>query len=136
MPRFMMFITHSEDYRNYSIPQALHDEMGDFVKQNLESGVLIDTGGFQPTSKTTCVRLSHGKLAVTDGPYTEAKEVIGGYALVETRSKEEAIEVATTFMDIHRRHWPEFDGACEVRALDDEECAAPAAAAMSEDASA
>jgi hypothetical protein len=75
------------------------------------------------------------KLAVTDGPYTEAKEVIGGYALVETRSKEEAIEVATTFMDIHRRHWPEFDGACEVRGLDAEECATPADAAMSEDAS-
>jgi hypothetical protein len=130
----MMFITHSEDYRNHSIPQALHDEMGDFVNQNLKSGVLIDTGGFEPASKTTCVRLSRGKLAVTDGPYTEAKEVIGGYAIVETRSRKEAIEVATTFMDIHRRHWPEFEGACEVRPMDAEECAAPAAAAMSEDA--
>jgi len=84
MPRYMMFITHSEDYRNYPIPKALHDEMGHFANENLESGVLIDASGFEPTSAAKCVRLSRGKLTVTDGPFAEAKEVIGGYALVET----------------------------------------------------
>ena len=135
MPRYLMFITHSEDYRNDSVPQALHDEMGEFVTENLKRGVLIDTGGLQPTSKATRVRLSGGKLAVTDGPFTETKEVIGGYALVEVQSREEAIELATRFMDIHRRHWPEFEGACEVRPIEAEESTPPAAAAASEAAS-
>jgi len=135
MPRYMMFIRHREDYRNYPIPRALNDEMGEFVTANLKSGVLIDTGGFQPASRTTTVRLADRKLTVTDGPFTEAKEVIGGYALVDVPSRVEAIELATRFMDIHRRNWPEFEGACEVRPLDGEESAASASAAAADRAS-
>ena len=120
MPRYLMFITHPEEYRDLPIPQPLLDAMGEFVTENLKSGVLIDTAGLQPTSKATRVRLSRGKVTTTDGPFTESKEVIGGYALVEARSRKEAIEFATTFMEIHRIHWPEFEGACEVRPLDAE----------------
>jgi hypothetical protein len=65
------------------------------------------------------VNLSGGKLKVTDGPFTEAKEVVGGYALVEVKSKEEALEVARQFMELHRVHWPAFEGECEVRPLED-----------------
>lgn len=126
MPRYMMFITHSDDLRTDDIPRSLHEEMGEFVQENLKSGVLIDTGGLQPTSKAARVRLSRGKLTVTDGPFTEAKEVIGGYALIEARSRKEAIELATRFMDIHRKHWPEFEGSCEVRPLEAEPPAASA----------
>ena len=121
MPRYMMFITHSEDYRNEQVPQSLHDEMGAFVNENLKSGVLIDTNGLRPTSEGTRVRLSRGKVIVTDGPFTETKEVVGGYAIIEASSKQHAIELATRFMDIHRVHWPEFEGACEVRPIDGEE---------------
>lgn len=56
---------------------------------------------------------------MTDGPFTEAKEVVGGYALVEVKSKEEALEVARQFMELHRVHWPAFEGECEVRPLED-----------------
>ena len=56
---------------------------------------------------------------MTDGPFTEAKEVVGGYALIEVKSKEEAREVARPFMEIHLTHWPAFEGECEVRPLDD-----------------
>ena len=132
MARYMMFITHSEDYRNQQIPQSLHDEMGEFVNENLKSGVLIDTNGLRPTSEGTRVRLSRGKVIVTDGPFTEAKEVVGGYAIVEARSKQHAIELATRFMDIHRVHWPEFEGACEVRQIDGGEPADARSAAASE----
>jgi hypothetical protein len=58
-------------------------------------------------------------LKVTDGPFTEAKELVGGYALVEVKSREEALQVARQFMELHRRHWPEFEGECEVRPLED-----------------
>jgi hypothetical protein len=58
-------------------------------------------------------------LRVTDGPFTEAKEVIGGYALVEVKSRDEALTVARRFMELHQVHWPAFEGECEVRQLED-----------------
>jgi hypothetical protein len=109
--------------------------MGEFVNENLKSGVLIDTAGLQPTSKGTRVRLSRGRITVTDGPFTETKEVGGGYALLEASSNTEAIDLATKFMDIHRVNWPQFEGACEVRPLEAEESAAPASATASKAAS-
>ncbi len=135
MPRYMMLITHSEDLRSESVPPSLHDEMGEFVTENLRKGVLIDTNGLRPTSEGTRVRQSRRKLTVTDGPFTEAKEVVGGYALVEVGSKKDAVDLATRFMEIHLRHWPDFEGACEIRPIDGEESAAPASAAGSEVAS-
>jgi hypothetical protein len=59
-------------------------------------------------------------LKVTDGPFTEAKEIVGGYALFEMKSKEEALHMAQQFMELHRVHWPAFEGECEVRPLEDQ----------------
>lgn len=132
MPRYLMFITHREAYREHPIPQGLLDEMGEFVAENRKSGVLIDTGGLAPTSSSALVRLSRGKVSVTDGPFTETKEVIGGYAFVQVPSMRDAIELATRFMHIHRRHWPEFEGACEVRPVEVEPSPATAATGVSE----
>jgi hypothetical protein len=129
MPRYMMFIRHSEEHRNQRVPDGLYEAMGEFVNENRKSGVLIDTSGLQPTSEGARVRLSRGKLTITDGPFTETKEVVGGYALVEAKSRKEAMDLATKFMDIHRVHWPEFEGECEVRLLEADESAAPASAA-------
>lgn len=134
MPRYMMFIRHDEAYRNQPIPQALHEAMSEFVTANLKSGVLIDTAGLQPTSRTTTVRLARRALSVTDGPFAEAKEVIGGYALIEASSRKEAIELATAFMEIHARNWPQFEGACEVRPLDGAESASTASGTAAEGA--
>jgi hypothetical protein len=132
MPRYMMFITHSDDLRVESVPQSLHEEMGAFVSENLRKGVLIDTNGLRPTSEATRVRQSRRRLTITDGPFTEAKEVVGGYALIDVGSKQEAIDLATRFMEIHLRHWPEFEGACEVRPLDGQESSAPASTPASD----
>ena len=65
------------------------------------------------------VRSRGGKLKVTDGPFSESKEIVGGYALVDVSSKEEALNVAREFMELHRVHWPSFDGECEARPLED-----------------
>ena len=116
--RYMMFIVHPEDYRDQKIPQGLMDAMGKFVQEGFANKTLIDTAGLQATDKGARVRLSKGKLKVTDGPFTETKEIIGGYALVEVKSHQEAMEIATRFMDLHRVHWPEFEGMCEVRPLE------------------
>jgi hypothetical protein len=125
MPRYLVLIRHSEDYRNQPMPQALLDEMGEFINENLKTGVLIDTAGLQPSSETATVCLSRRKVSVVDGPFTEAKEVIGGYALINARSRKEAIELATAFVDIHRRNWPDFECACEVRPIEGDESASP-----------
>ena len=117
--KFLMMIKHAESDRSQPIPQALMDAMGEFVGEGFKSGVLKDTAGLKPTSEGFRVRLSKGQLKVSDGPFTEAKEVIGGYALVELPSKEEALKVARQFMDLHRVHWPEFEGESEVRPLED-----------------
>ena len=117
--KYLMFIKHSESYRGQPIPQGLMDAMGVFVNEGFRSGVLKDTAGLKGTADGFRVRLSGGKLNVTDGPFTEAKDVIGGYALVEVESKEEARKVAHQFMELHRVHWPAFDGECEVRPLEE-----------------
>ena len=117
--KYLMLIKSSERYRGDAIPQALLDAMGKFVDEGFKSGVLKDTAGLKATSEGFRVRSSAGKLHLTDGPFTEAKEVIGGFAMVDVESKEKAREVARQFMELHRVHWPAFDGECEVRPLED-----------------
>ena len=117
--KYLTFIRHSESYRESGPPPALLEAMGKFIEKSLKDGVLVDTGGLMPTEKGARVRLSKGKITVTDGPFTESKEVIGGWAILNCSSKEEAIRVATEFMELHHKHWPEFEGESEVRAMFD-----------------
>jgi hypothetical protein len=114
-----MLIKHSESNRNEAIPQALMDAMGEFVGESMKSGVLKDTAGLKPMAQGFRIRSSKNRLKVTDGPFTETKEVVGGYALVEVASREEAMKLAQQFMELHRVHWPEFECECEVRPLED-----------------
>ena len=117
--KFLMLIKHAESYRNDPVPQGLMDAMGEFVTANLKSGVLLDTAGLKPTADGFRVRLARGAIGVTDGPFPETKEIIGGYALVEAASRGQALEIARQFMELHRIHWPTFEGECEVRPLED-----------------
>jgi hypothetical protein len=117
--RYLMLIKHTEDYRKLTVPPGLDEAMGEFVGAGFKSGVIIDTAGLKPTADGSRVQLRGHKITVTDGPFTETKEIIGGYALMEMKSRAEALEYATKFMDLHRQHWPEFEGECEVRQLED-----------------
>ena len=94
-------------------------EMGRFIEEMAKSGVLLGTDGLQPSSKGARVRRSGGKLTVIDGPFTEAKELIVGYAIVQAKSKAEAIELAKRFLNVAG------DGESEIRQMHD----APAFAA-------
>jgi hypothetical protein len=117
--KHLMLIKHTESYRNEAIPQALMDAMGEFVAEGFKSGMLKDTAGLKPTAEGFRVRTGGNRLTVSDGPFTETKEVVGGYALVDVASREEALEVARQFMELHRVHWSAFEGECEVRPLED-----------------
>ncbi|HUQ18924.1 MAG TPA: YciI family protein [Gemmatimonadaceae bacterium] len=116
--KFLMLIKHAESLRSLPMPAGFNESVGPFVTEAFRTGVLKDTAGLKPTSEGVRIRSSGGKLRVTDGPFTEAKEIIGGYAMVEVNSKDEALEFARNFMDLHREHWPEFEGECEVRELE------------------
>jgi len=117
--KYLTFIRHAESYRNAGPPPALMEAMGKFVGKALQDGTLIDTGGLLPSKDGVRVRLAKGRITVTDGPFTETKEVIGGWAILETDSRAEAVRIATEFMELHRKHWPEFEGESELRPMFD-----------------
>jgi len=95
------------------------EAMGKFVQKSTQDGILVDTGGLLPTAGGARVRLARGKITVTDGPFTESKEVVGGWAILNVASKAEAVRIATEFMELHRKYWPGFEGESEVRATFD-----------------
>jgi hypothetical protein len=93
------------------------EAMGKFVQRSRQDGSLVDTGGLLPSKDGFRVRLAKGTISVTDGPFTESKEVIGGWAILKADTKEEVLRIAREFMELHRKHWPEFDGESEVRPM-------------------
>ena len=117
--KYLTFIRHPESHRESAPPAALMEAMGKFVEKSIKDGILVDTGGLLPSKDGARVRLADGKITVTDGPFTESKEVIGGWAILKTESKAEAVRIATEFMDLHRKYWPGFDGESEVRPMFD-----------------
>jgi len=117
--KYLTFIRHPESYRQAGPPPALMEAMGQFVQKSLKDGILVDTGGLLPSKDGARIRLAGGKITVTDGPFTEMKEVIGGWAILQTDSKAAAIRLATEFMELHRKHWPEFEGESELRPMFD-----------------
>ena len=118
--RYMMFIKHTEDYRNVEVPPSLYEDMGKFIEETTKSGNFVGGAGLQPLSAGARVRLQGGKITMTDGPFAEAKEVVGGYAIIDAKSRDEALALARRFMELHQKHWPTFEGECEVRPFEEE----------------
>ena len=87
--------------------------MGDLIQRKIEEGKLLATEGCGPTRNGAKVRLDGGKLSVTDGPFSEAKELIAGFALYRANSKQEAIAEAREFLEIAG------DGEVEIRLVHD-----------------
>ena len=81
--------------------RELMEAIDKLAQDMVQRGVMVDMGGLLPTATGARIRLSGGKLTVTDGPFTEAKEVVGGYAIVKADSKAEAVEMGRRFMQLH-----------------------------------
>jgi hypothetical protein len=113
--RFMMIVKHTE--KQGPPPKSLMDAIAKAAEEETKAGTMLGSGGLAPTAQGARVRLSGGKVSVIDGPFTEAKEIIGGYAQFELKSKEEAIESAIQFMELHKKHWPGWEGETEVRQM-------------------
>ena len=112
--RYMSFVISNSD-----VPptQELMEAMGKLTEREIKAGRLLDMGGLMPIDASTRVTLKKGKLGVTDGPFTESKEVVGGYAVFEFATKEDAVAAAVEFMDLHKQFCPGWEGICEVREI-------------------
>ncbi len=113
--RFMTMVKSGES--NGPPPQALMDAIAKLGEEATRNGTMVQMGGLFPSAAGARVRLSKGKLVITDGPFSEAKEVIGGFAVFELPSREAAVEAARRFMELHRDHWPGWEGETEVRQI-------------------
>ena len=111
--RYLSLIRVDESTGQQPSEQLISDMMK-LMDEMTREGTLIKTAGLMPTSEGKRVRLRRGKLSTTDGPFTEAKEVIGGFALLEAASMDEAIALTKRFLAVHGDVW---DIECEVRAL-------------------
>jgi hypothetical protein len=111
-----MYIVTSQKPMTGPNPQ-LREAIEKVRDREIKAGRMIDDGGLMPVATGARVRIADRKLSVVDGPFVEAKEVIGGYAIFELRDKEEAVAMAREFMQIHLDHMPDWEGTCEVRAF-------------------
>jgi hypothetical protein len=99
-------------------PKAFLEAMDQLIQEMSKHGcTMVEGVGLHPTAAGARVRLSGDKVTVTDGPFTEAKEVVGGFAIFEAPSKAEMLKWTTRFMDLHRTHLPGWEGECEVRQM-------------------
>jgi hypothetical protein len=111
--QFLMLVKHGENPG--PPPKEFLDAMAKLGEDAAKSGTMIASGGLVPIAKSTSVRLSRGQVTAIDGPYSEAKEVVGGFAMFDLKSKQEAIEGAVQFMELHKKYWPGWEGETEVR---------------------
>lgn len=113
--RFMTLVKACET--GEPLPKEFMEEMAKHREEAIKAGTLIQTGGLAPSALGARVRASGGKLTVIDGPYAETKEVVGGYAVLEAKSKEEAIEGAKWLVQLFLKYMPAWEGEVEVRQM-------------------
>jgi hypothetical protein len=117
--KFMMIVKADRNYEAGVPPDPkLMAAIGKLTEEAARAGVLLETGGLLPSSSGARVRVARGKLTVTDGPFTEAKELVGGYAILQAKSREEAIELGKGFMKVHADVLgPSYEGELEIRQM-------------------
>ena len=118
--RFLSMIRIDENSGQVPSEQLMQD-MGKLIDEMTREGTLVRTAGLRPTREGMRVRLRGGQLSTVDGPFTETKEVIGGFAILEAKSMQEALELTRRFLKIHGDGW---DIECEVRQMDGPESGA------------
>ncbi|MFJ8186128.1 YciI family protein [Streptomyces sp. NPDC096105] len=117
MPRYLSLIRIDENDSPEGGPSPeLMRRMGELIEEMTKNGVLLDTAGLTPTAQGSRVHYEGGRLSVTDGPFTETREVVGGYALLQAKDKAEAIEWTKRFLKVHEPHWTV---TCEVREIEE-----------------
>jgi hypothetical protein len=111
--RYLVMVKYNE---NGTPPrQSLLEAIAINRQEATRAGALVEVGGLLPSVTGSRIRLSGGKLVVTDGPFSEAKELVGGYSVYDVESKQEAIDWTYRFMSLFAEHWPEGECEAEIR---------------------
>jgi hypothetical protein len=118
MPRFMGFVKMEEGHG--APPQALMDAMDEFIGESAKAGVFLDGGGLYGTEDAVNFVVRKGEVTRVDGPYAEAKEVVGGWALMQYDTLEEAVAGQEQFAELHAKYWPECSMVATLRQVSDE----------------
>jgi hypothetical protein len=120
--RYMMMVKGNKDYEAGMPPKKqLMEAIAKHGAELAKAGILLSTGGLMPSAKGTRILASGGNLKVIDGPFAEAKELIGGFAILKADSKEEAISLGKIFMQIHvDTLGPGYEGELEIRQMHDD----------------
>ncbi len=120
--RYMTIVTAPENFGAAGPPPAeLYEAVGKLIDEAAKSGKLDSFGGLKPTAEGTRFRIKNGTVLTTDGPFTESKEVIGGFSIYNFATKEEALEEVRKFTELHARYWPKWSGVIELRPMFGEE---------------
>jgi len=118
MPRFMGFVRMEEGQGNP--PQALFDAMDEHIGAAAAAGHFLDGGGLYGTEDAVNFVVKKGEVTRVDGPYAESKEVVGGWAIMQYDTVEEAIAAQQEFADLHVKHWPGVSMVATMRQIADE----------------
>jgi len=110
--KFLMMIKSTEDRK--VLPKELVDAIAR-INPDPVNGIVVASGALAPTASAARIRVSAGQLSVTDGPFSETRELVGGFGILEYASREDALKGATAFMDLYRQYWPGWEGELELR---------------------
>ncbi len=113
--RYLILLKAAENQLGGTPPPELFAAIAKLGEEATKAGVLLDTAGLTPSAAGTRLQLEGGRITVTDGPFTEAKEAIVSYAMYELRSQEEAVEWTRRFLQVHNEFWPGWEGTSEIR---------------------
>jgi|SRR5579864_1713548 len=113
--RYLVMVKYNEN--GTPPPQSLLDALAKNRQEAKQAGALVAVGGLFPSASGARVRLSGGNLTVADGPFTETKELVGGYSIYEVESKQEAIDWTIRFMRLFAEHWPSGECEAEIRQI-------------------
>ena len=122
MPRFMGFVRMEENVG--TPPQELFEAMDAYIGGQAEKGVFLDGGGLYGTEDAVNFVVRQGEVSRVDGPYAEAKEVVGGWAIMQYDTLEEAVADQQEFADLHAKYWPECSMVATLRQISEEPPAA------------
>lgn len=112
-----MFLVSSAEDNEGPPPARLMEEMQKLSQRAIANGTMVLNGGLMPTSQAMRLRLKGGKSILTDGPFAETKEVIGGFAIMQFPTRQAAIESMKEFMELHRLYADGWEGVCEMRPI-------------------
>ncbi|WP_067472345.1 YciI family protein [Actinomadura hibisca] len=117
MPRYLTMIRMDESAPPPAPDPDFDARMGALFKEITEAGVMVETAGLAPTAEGTRVTWEDGELGYTDGPFTETKEVVAGYAILRAADRTEALKWVRRFLSAHPKNW---NFACELREITEE----------------